>query len=152
MTEDKMKPGSDKSQLPGPGAGFTFLYYFSMTVVVVAASQALNLPVGSLPLYRYGLILGLLAGGIGAYFNRTASFDVSAPETSVLKTQIEQLLAELGFELDADATEQQEDYVVYRRSGLASLFSGKVFIAWRSSSPIQIVGRAKTLRRLQRSL
>jgi hypothetical protein len=153
MTKDKTESGSDGSQLPGPEAGFTFLYYFSMTivVVVVAGSQGLNLPVGSVPLYRYGLVLGLLAGGIGTYFNRTTSFEISAPEASALKTQIEQLLTELGFELDADATEQQEDYVVYRRSGLASLFSGKVFIAWRSQT-IQIVSRAETLRRLQRSL
>ncbi|MEO0378522.1 MAG: hypothetical protein AAF329_28785 [Cyanobacteria bacterium P01_A01_bin.17] len=154
MTKDKTEPGSDGSQLPGPGVGFTFLYYFSMTIVVVviAGSQGLNLSVASVQLYRYGIILGVLAGGIGSYFNRTASIDISTQDASVQKSQLGQILADLGFERDSEATEQQEDYTVYRRSGLASLFSGKIFIAQRSSKTTQVVSRAATLRQLQRRL
>ncbi len=153
MTKNKKESGSDSSQLPGPGVGFTFLYYFSMTIViiVVAGSQGLHLSVGSVQLYRYGILLGLLAGGIGTYFNRTVSFDITSQDQSALNAQLVETLAELGFELDVDATEGQENYTIYSRSGLARLFSGKVFVGMRSH-PLQIVSRASTIRRLQRQL
>ncbi len=153
MTSDQKEAGSNGSPLPGPGAGFTFLYYFSMTIVIVvlAGSQGLNLPVGAVELYRYGLILGLLAGGIGTYFNRTTSFEISAKDISTFKTQFEQILAASGFELDANATEQQEDFTVYSRSGLAGIFSGRVFVAYRGGMT-QVVSRASVIRRLRQSV
>lgn len=153
MAKQSNKPDSDGSPLPGPGAGFTFLYYFSMSIVIVmiAGSQGRRLSIGSADLYRYGILFGLLAGGIGTYFNRTASLEISLRDSPQLKAQLESVLAELGYELDANATEQQEDYTVYRRSGLAKVFSGTVFVNHHQKET-QIVSRVSTLRKLQRQL
>ncbi|MGF1604278.1 MAG: hypothetical protein ACFCU8_20140 [Thermosynechococcaceae cyanobacterium] len=152
MTEEKTKPDSNSAPLPGPGVGFTFLYYFSMSIVIVLlAAQGIDLPIGSVELYRDGIVLGLLVGGAGVYFNRTASFEIYDQDSSRLQHQLEQSLADMRFELDADATEQQEHYAVYRRSGLARLFSGSVFVA-RRPTETQIVSRASILRQLQKTL
>ncbi|MGB7415708.1 MAG: hypothetical protein WA902_15995 [Thermosynechococcaceae cyanobacterium] len=152
MTKDQTKPDSSDAPLPGPGVGFTFLYYFSMSIIIVLlAAQGLDLPIGSIELYRDGIVFGLLAGGAGVYFNRTASFEICDQDSSRLQHQLEQSLADMRFELDVDATEQQEEYAVYRRSGLARLFSGSVFVAHRPTET-QIVSRASILRQLQKAL
>lgn len=153
MTDNSQSSGSNGSNLPGPGAGLTFLYYFSMTVAIsiFAGSQGLNLPIGTVALYRYGIVLGVVAGSIGTYFNRTASFDVSVQDASAFKKQLEQVLADLGFELDPDTTTEQDNYTVYRRSGLSRTFSGAIFVAYRPKTT-QIVSRAAMLRKLQQRL
>lgn len=153
MTQNQPQPDSNDAPLPGPGAGFTFLYYFSMSILVVAiaGSQGLDIPISSAILYRYGIIFGLIAGGVGTYFNRTSSIEVSMQDLPSFKIQLEQILAELGYEFDASATEQQENYTVYRRLGLARVFSGTVFVDHRPQET-QIVSRISTLRNLQRRL
>ena len=73
----------------GPGLLVTFLYYFSSTAVIftLVVSRGMGLGTETGIPQAIGVAGGLLAGGIGAYFNRTVSW--ALPLKHKKKTLIE---------------------------------------------------------------
>ncbi|MGK7891994.1 MAG: hypothetical protein AB4042_21915 [Leptolyngbyaceae cyanobacterium] len=153
----------------GPGFAFTFFYYFVTTTaiatLVMAKGAHLALESG-LP-QRIGLVLGLIAGGVGGYCNQTTSFSVISTEPTRQVDQIKSLLEEmnygLGDTIDLE-TELGEDFEAkqanppspktvwcYQRSGWRSLLSGKVFVCV-GEKEITVATRLLQLKRIQQQL
>ncbi len=138
------------------GVGFwpTFIYYFSCTalIVAIATSQGLNLSLTTPQPYRYGVLLGLLAGLIGAYFNRTTSLTVAFQDQQEFTVQLQQTLAEMGFEPQSEVVaDLGADYLIYQRSALGRLLSGKIFVQMAPHS-VTISSRAIHIQQLQQKL
>ena len=162
-----MSNSQEQTDLPGPGLGVTFLYYFSMTtlIVVVVGAPSWNWNLASAQLYQYGVAFGLFAGVVGTYFNRTISFDVTFKNSNRFVTNLNQVLADMGFEqkdssserLDDSETKKSKDstqrYLTYQRSTLASLLGGKVYVILRpTAKAATIASRAAIIRRLRQKL
>jgi len=145
----------------GPGAFATFLYYFTSTTILAAlvAVRGLDMSVTTGVPQRLGLMVGLLAGGLGIYFNRTATISIAAPNGDRTLGEVEAALAEIGYRLDqaelelsSEATGSSEIPLrVYQRAALGRLLSGRVYIQQMENQLI-IASRAVHLRQLQRQL
>ena len=116
----------------GPGFWPTFLYYFVSTTLITAflSSQGLGIDLESgLPL-RLGLILGAIAGGAGGYFNRTVTFSVEFKSRKKFLRNLNEVLTEMGYLVtsELDSSEAEDDILIYKKSALGGLLSGKVFV------------------------
>ncbi|HEY9737424.1 MAG TPA: hypothetical protein V6D06_14120 [Trichocoleus sp.] len=140
------------SRVPqGPGFVPTFLYYFSGTALVTTFLAVQTLGAGletGIP-NQLGLVFGSLGGLIGAYFNRNQVMAVPVTNRKTFLRQLEQLLAEKGYELD-DAADLEE-VSVYRRPAFRQLFSGRVYVQVESKQAF-IASRATHLRWLKKKL
>ena len=119
----------------GPGFLPTFLYYFSGTALVstLLAMRALDVSLNTGIPNQLGLIAGVFGGAVGAYFNRSVVLDVPFKHRKKFLKTLNVALAEMGYKLSSDT----EDAIVYQRSPLRQLLSGKVFV--------QITGQTATI-------
>lgn len=140
------------SRVPqGPGFVPTFLYYFSGTALVTTFLAVQSLGVGletGIP-NQLGLIFGSMGGLIGAYFNRNRVIELPIAKRKAFLQQLEQALAEKGYELDDTAA--LEDVAVYRRAALRQLFSGRIYVQIEGQQAF-IASRAANLRWLAKKL
>ncbi|MEM6253503.1 MAG: hypothetical protein AAF821_11325 [Cyanobacteria bacterium P01_D01_bin.156] len=137
---------------PGPENSLTFLYYFGTTtlITIVLASLVLHLsPMSAVP-NQLGLVMGVVGGFLGLYFNRSITLKQPIKGHKVFLNQISQPLAELGYTpLEDDSL--PADLVVYARQNVRGLLSGKVYIrlepkmAYITSRAVHIRGLKKTL-------
>lgn len=100
--------------------------------------------------YRYGLIVGLLAGLLGGYFNHTQTVSQSFKSRRDIQTFTERLqnaLQEMGFEEKG----KEEDYTVYEKSRLQTFFSGKMLVQMNRKGA-SVSGRAINMRKLKEKL
>ena len=134
---------------PIPGATITFLYYFSMTtlIVLLVMSQGMGVSLNSQIPYQLGISLGLITGVMGAYFNRSVTLTLKIKNPQTFMKQLESTLATLGFE----NASQVDDYTIYSRAGFSSLFSGKILVKIEPKSAI-LIGRSRNIKSLQRIL
>lgn len=148
--------------LTGPGIGLTFLYYFSMTVMIVmfVGSRSAALTFASPELRQYSIMAGLVAGIVGSIVNRNVTMDVAFESRNQFQTRFNQKLAEIGFELEEFADETTDDspnpegeevYLSYFRSGLAGWFAGGVYVVMSDRSAT-ISSRAINIRRIRKLL
>jgi hypothetical protein len=130
----------------GPNFLVTFLYYFASTTLIVLAiaSQGMEMSLQAKLPYQLGTSLGLVVGLIGAYFNRSATISASFQNAKAFTQQLDEALAQIGFEKKT----QLDDFTVYSKSALSTLFSGKIFVKIDKSSAT-IVGRASNIKRLK---
>ncbi len=142
----------------GPGFTATFLYYFTSATLLatLVAARGLNLSFGTGLPQQLGLAVGLVAGGLGGYFNRTAAISISAPPGSASLAQVNGVLDEMGYHLDeADSASVDvsldSPLRVYVRSPLRQLLSGRVYVQ-QDDNQLTIASRAMHLRDLQRRL
>lgn len=157
VNSNMTSPGHQSSQPPESAAdspqtlGFwaTFVYYFSSTTLIgaLAAAQALHLGLSTGEPYRYGIGLGLLAGLVGAYYNRSVVLEINFTDRDAFLTQLNQTLTNLGF----TPHEQLEDYQIYRRSGLSHFFTGSIMVKV-ADRQATLLSRAANIRRLKRLL
>jgi hypothetical protein len=133
----------------GPGFWATFYYYFTgMTLVVaVLASQVLGLSLTQPLPYRYGITLGLVAGLVGAYFNRSVTFSLEFKNKKAFTKTLNKTLSDMGFEPKSEI----DDFVVYQRPALRNIFSGKVFVQI-DDGIATIISRASIIRRLRQKI
>lgn len=133
----------------GPGLIATFLYYFSSTAVVLAfvVSQSSGLSVATGIPQQIGALGGLLAGGLGTYFNRTLSFSIPVESSKKFLNQLESTLASMGYQKIAD----EEGVQIYQRADFSRWFSGRIFIEL-ADQQATIASRAITIRRLKQVL
>lgn len=149
----------EDTQLTGPGIGLTFLYYFSMTVIIVmfVGSRSAAFTFASPELRQYGTLAGLVAGVIGTIINRNVTMDITFDNRNQFQTRLTQKLAEIGFEpeeLDEDNTETPElegEYLSYFRSGLAGQLAGGIYVLLSNRSAT-ISSRAINIRRIRKLL
>ena len=136
----------------GPENSFTFLYYFGTTtlITIVLASMVLNLsPMNGLP-NQLGLVMGLVGGTLGLYFNRSITLKQPIKGHKVFLNQISQPLAELGYtQVDDDSL--PADLVLYSRSKLRGMLSGKIYIRLDAKTAY-ITSRAVHIRGLKQKL
>lgn len=133
----------------GPGFWATFYYYFTGMTLIVAllASQFLGLSLTQPLPYRYGITLGLVAGLIGAYFNRSVTLSLEFKNKKDFTKTLNTTLADMGFETKSEIN----NFVVYQRPMVRNLFSGKVFVQIENGIAT-IISRASTIRRLRQRL
>ncbi len=136
----------------GPGFLPTFLYYFVGTtlIVVLLIHQGVGnsaLADGSGNPFTVGILFGLLAGGVGAYFNRHELLTIPIANQKTFAQKLNTVLAEMGFS-EADRVEQ---VTVYERPIPSGFFSGKLFVHLEKES-LTLSGRSRLVRSLQRQL
>ena len=136
----------------GPGAVPTFLYYFTSATLLTSfvALKGLNLSFATGGPQQLGLLGGLLAGGIGAYFNRTVAIALAAPESGQARTGVEAVLADMGYHLSETVDDDGMVVQVYERSALRQLLSGRIYL--QRQDQCIVAGRAGQLRQLQRRM
>ena len=150
------------TQLTGPGIGLTFLYYFSMTVIIVmfVGSRSAAFTFASPELRQYGTLAGLVAGIIGTIVNRNVTMDITFENRNRFQTRLNQKLSEIGFELESLEEETtnnpstaalEGEYLSYFRSGLAGTFAGGVYVVM-SDRTATISSRAINIRRIRKLL
>jgi len=134
----------------GPGFLPTFLYYFVSTTLIAAlvASQGLGMGMGSPTAVRLGLVLGVIAGLAGGYFNRTVTQSFEFQNRQKFLQKLEAALNEMGF---AKSAEREDGVLVYQRSALSALLSGKVFVNFEQKS-VEVAARAIALKKLSKRL
>ena len=134
---------------PGPGFGFTFLYYFAgiglITTLLMAQSLHVSLESG-FPA-QLGIGVGLVGGLIAAYFNQTLSLEVPFKGKKQFLRSLSQVLSEMGYTQVAET----EGVLIYQRSPLRQLFSGKVYVQLNKQNAL-IFSRAAHIRSLRRRL
>lgn len=174
----KSESPPNSSQAPEIGQmelSTTFIYYCAGTTMIAAlvASQLLHLSLLTPQPYRIGLIFGVAAGILGAYFNHTATFSLTAKNPQALDSQITTLLTELGYSLDpknsdfgdqstADPSSPGQktgenipstttSLEIYRPSFWRSLFTGPIIIQ-RHPPQLTFISRAQTIKWLRGQL
>lgn len=146
----------------GPGFLPTFLYYFSSTAVVCAfvVSRALGVGLDSSIPQEIGAAGGVVAGLLGAYFNRTVTYTAPFQSQKKFLNYLETLLEQMGYqqvieqpdETDADLAAAQPDNLrIYTRSSFSKWFSGKIYVQLDAQSAT-IASRAVTIRQLRQRL
>ncbi|EKQ67798.1 hypothetical protein OsccyDRAFT_4088 [Leptolyngbyaceae cyanobacterium JSC-12] len=136
----------------GPGFIPTFLYYFVGTtfIVVFVVSQGFNNPelidtLGN-P-FRVGIWFGLLAGGLGAYFNSHNQIELPIKNRGAFLAKLKETMTALGY-VEASEIDQVK---IYERSGASKFFSSKLFVELEAKTA-RISGRASSVRALQKHL
>ena len=143
---------TEKSVLPeGPGFGLTFLYYSSgialVTTFLAVKTLGVSLDTG-IP-NQFGLIFGAFGGLIGATFNRSTVLDIPFTSRKAFKRKLDEALQDMGY---SEVPETPlEDILVYQRSFLRQLFSGKVYVLLEDKQA-HISSRASHVRGLKRKL
>ncbi len=133
----------------GPGFLVTFLYYFSSTTLIVmfVTSKGIGMSLETGLPYQFGILFGLVAGLLGAYFNRSATISVSFRNKKTFIKTLEQALSEMGFQKKS----QLEEFAVYEKSAIRTLFSGKVLVQIDQNSAT-IIGRSSNIKRLSQRI
>lgn len=133
----------------GPGFTATFLYYFVTTAVIVTfvSAKALNLGVGTGLPQQTGLLAGLIAGLLGAYFNRTVTQSIAIQNKKTFLKELNTTLSQLGYEQSA----QDGDVLVYERPNLAKFLAGKVYVQL-DGNQATIATRAAQLKQIRSHL
>lgn len=132
--------------LTGPEFLTTFVYYFVCTtlIVLLVTSQGMGISLESRFPYVIGILVGLVAGAIGAYFNRSVT--LATPFEDNPKT-LQKTLLEMGFEPNGQMT----DFTIYSKSPFKSLFAGRVLVKIEKDA-VTIISRSSTVKRLQDKL
>lgn len=137
----------------GPGFASTFLYYFVTTTVIMTAItlRATGLSLDSGYPQQFGLMMGILGGLVGGYFNRTSTFTVASSKPSDQLESLESILAGMGYEASEMGDRFDDTVSLYQRSGLSALVSGKVFVQLEKRQ-ITVAARSISLKRIQAAL
>ncbi|MBD1868160.1 hypothetical protein H6F95_12775 [Cyanobacteria bacterium FACHB-471] len=133
----------------GPGFGVTFLYYFTSTAVLftLVSSQALGIGMGSGIPQQVGLMGGLAAGLMGAYFNRTTTLSVTFKGKKAFLSNLNNVLGQMGYQQKSEA----DDLLVYERSELGKFLSGKVYVQLEPEKAT-LASRSIQLKRIQKQI
>jgi hypothetical protein len=137
----------------GPGFTATFLYYFASTAILFSfvSSQALGVGVSTGIPQQIGLVSGLLAGLMGAYFNRTATLSVPFQSRKAFLANLTPVLEQMGYQKKSQEKSEEDDLLIYERSALGKLLSGKVYVQLEQGKAT-IASRSLQLKRIQKQM
>jgi hypothetical protein len=135
----------------GPGFAPTFLYYFVSTTLItlLVISQGLPDPQQQEVLgnpFPVALLLGVLAGGLGAYFNAYEQIELPIKNRGGDLKTLTQTLTDMGYA----EVKEVEQVKVYERSFPSNIFAGKLLVEFQEKS-VLISGRANRIRTLKKS-
>jgi hypothetical protein len=132
-----------------PGFWLTFLYYFSVTnlIVILVISQGMRISFYDQSLYQLSVLIGLIAGLLGANFNRSVTISASFKNQKIFLKTLNETLAEIGF----TPKSQVEDFTVYEKSAIKTLFSGKIFVHIEKNSAT-IIGRSHIIKKISKAI
>lgn len=133
----------------GPGFAATFLYYFATTGVIftLVAIQGLGFsPASGLP-QQLGIAGGVVAGVVGAYFNRTLTITAPFQNRKNFLATLETALNAMGYQ----QISEEDNTRVYERSNLSKWLSGKIYVQVEKNQAT-IASRAIHIRQLQKGL
>ncbi|MDB9526644.1 hypothetical protein PN498_11635 [Oscillatoria sp. CS-180] len=137
-------------ELPtGPGASFTFLYYFSTAALLTALFTARTFGVGlatGLP-GQFALVGGAMSGLLGVFMNRTVTVEIPFTKKKPFLRQLESAIADMGYSLD----ETEGTVSRYRKVRLSRWLAGNIFVQQREQS-VMLVSRAANVRTLKKRL
>lgn len=144
---------SDRDRQFGPGFTATFLYYFASTAFLTTfiASKALSITVSTGLPQQLGLVMGLFAGTLGGYFNRTVTMEISVKTAKDFFRTLEASLADMGYAKVEPANALEENLTVYQRKALGKILSGKIYVQLNNGSAT-VASRAIHIRRLRKLL
>lgn len=132
----------------GPGFVPTFLFYFVGTTFIAAfviAKGAAGLEAGN-P-FQVAILFGLLAGGIGSYFNSHQMTSFAIKNRGAFLKTLKDSLSQMGYE----EKEQVEDLTIYERPIPSNFFSGKLFVQLDKDTAI-VSGRSSMIRALKKRI
>jgi hypothetical protein len=132
----------------GPGVLPTFLYYFTATSLIVGfvTIRGLHLaPETGVP-QVVGAIAGLIAGGLGAYFNRTATLTVSVQSKKKFLNQLESTLSQMGYQ----KTVEEDEVFTFERSA-GTLSPSRIYVQLEGETAT-IASRARILRQVKQAI
>lgn len=131
-----------------PGLGLTFFYYFTVTNLIVLGLLSRRFEVSLLDhsIYPIAVCAGLIAGILGTTFNRNVTITTTVKRKAVWLKSLNKNLAEMGFE----PQKELEDFTIYQKKAIATLFSGRVFLKFEGKTAT-IIGRANVIGKLQQS-
>lgn len=138
----------------GPGAAATFLYYFASTAMAITfvMSRSTGLGVGTGLPEQVGAVAGLVAGGLGVYFNRTVQFSLPLQGRKKFLNELDTTLAQYGYEqVEFDNADVPQDLRIYERTGMSKWLSGRIFVQI-AEDQITFASRASTVRALKKIL
>jgi len=134
----------------GPGWIPTFLYYFVATTLIGALVLTEGLESNQLPgqtSFQIALLLGLAAGGVGAYFNSYETVTLPIKNRGAFTKRLGKALTEMGY----GEVNTVESVTVYERSALSRFFSGKILVELGTKNAT-ISGRVGRMRQLKKRM
>ncbi|MEB3355872.1 MAG: hypothetical protein VKK04_04045 [Synechococcales bacterium] len=136
----------------GPGFWATFLYYFTSMALLstLLAAKGLGLGVSTGIPQQLGLVAGLMAGGLGGYFNRTTAIALPISNQKTFLKTLNEALEAMGYYPNPEL-DWEEGVRVYERSPLRKVFSGRVYVQLEAQRAI-VASRAMHIRSLKRRL
>ncbi|MEM8832143.1 MAG: hypothetical protein AAGE96_22740 [Cyanobacteria bacterium P01_G01_bin.19] len=131
-----------------PGLGLTFVYYFTVTnfIVLGLLSRRFEVSLLNRSIYPLALGAGLIGGILGTIFNRNVTVTTTVKRKAVWLKTLNQNLAEMGFEPQSEL----EDFAIYQKKAIPTLFSGRVFLKFEGKTAT-IIGRANVIAKLKQS-
>lgn len=115
----------------GPGFLPTFLYYFAGTALFAAIVLSRSLHVSPMDVFveQVSLAVGLTAGLLGGYFNRTTTIEIEFKNQAQFLKKLNRTMQELGYQpVEQTESDQADQVFVYERSRLAKWLYGKVYV------------------------
>jgi hypothetical protein len=139
-----------EEELPtGPGAAFTFIYYFSTAAFITALVTAKTLGVGvttGIP-GEVALLGGAIGGALGVAFNRSKVLEVSFTSKKKFRQQMSRALSDMRYYLaSSDGTISR-----YQKPNASRFFAGDIYVQERDQSMV-FVSRAGNIRTLEKRL
>jgi hypothetical protein len=136
----------------GPGFSATFLYYFASVSLLFTVVTVQGMGIGyetGIP-QGVGVVTGLLAGLVGAYFNRTIVKVIPLQGKKKMLATLESTLTQMGYQQVSEA----ENTKIYERSGFSKWLSGKVFVQVdpKQLDQLTIASRAVQIRQIRKQL
>lgn len=141
---------SQENDLPiGPGASFTFLYYFVTAGVISWLFAARLFGVGlTTPIpSEIGLVGGGIAGLLGLLFNRSQILEVPFTSKKQFRQQLNDVMTGLGYAQAAT----EGSVTRYQKPNASRFFTGDIYMQQRKKSVV-FVSRASNIRTLKRRL
>lgn len=139
----------------GPGFAATFLYYFATTGIIftLVAMQGMGLSTVSGVPQQLGIAGGVVAGLVGAYFNRSQTIAVPLQNQKQFLATLEPALNAMGYQQvsAADNVHIADNVRIYARSNLSKWLSGKIYVEL-DQDKATIASRAIHIRQLQKGL
>ncbi|MEL6398168.1 MAG: hypothetical protein AAFR26_03670 [Cyanobacteria bacterium J06626_4] len=154
MTETPDSPitadSSLDEELPiGPGASFTFLYYFSTAAFITALFTARTLGVGIMtPLpVEFAVAGGAIGSALGVIFNRSSTLTIPVTSPKKFRQEVTRVLGEMGYSLQATEGSVSR----YQKANASRFFAGDIYVQPRPDTTV-FVSRASNIRTLKRRL
>ncbi len=149
MTEISNQSPEPPDLPQGPGAVFTFIYYFSGAALITVLFTAKTLGVGfnTEIVGQSALLVGGVGGLLGTFYNRTKTLEIAVTQSKAFTRKLAEVLTEMGYTL-----KQSSDGIsIYQRSGLGRFFAGEIYVQQQERAVV-FVSRAATIRTLAKRL